>query len=216
MASRLGSSLLRQTCQAPQHQQRVQQLSTTAATAAFRNLKPTNSSPNRSLTDLDDSSPRSTPNDLLRNIFKSGRSQNRENHPREAVKDLRAAHTTDSYLRHMPRRWRAGDLYAPKDLSPVEMKKWRTPHTPKKDVLDMLGLNPLDNYRNFSLISDYMTPFGRIKHSSETGLRPVNQRKMAKTIRRAIGLGIHPSVHRHPEILRLNSRNLPQATSGRL
>lgn len=37
--------------------------------------------------------------------------------------------------------------------------------------------------------------------SVETGLSPVNQRKMAKAIRRAIGLGLHPSVHRHPELL---------------
>lgn len=57
-----------------------------------------------------------------------------------------------------------------------------------------------------------MTPFGRIKHSNETGLRPVNQRKMARTIRRAIGLGLHPSVHRHPMILLKNSYNMPEQT----
>lgn len=56
--------------------------------------------------------------------------------------------------------------------------------------------------QNFSLISDYITSFGRIKHSKETGLRPVNQRKIAKMVRRAIGMGIHPSVHKHPEILK--------------
>lgn len=50
-------------------------------------------------------------------------------------------------------------------------------------------------------MSEYMTSMGRIKHSSQTGLRPVNQRKIAKAIRRAIGLGLMPSVHRHPEIL---------------
>jgi small subunit ribosomal protein S18 len=51
------------------------------------------------------------------------------------------------------------------------------------------------------VIGDFITPFGRIKHNKETGLRLVNQRRMAKTIRRAIGLGIHPSVYRHPMIL---------------
>ena len=51
------------------------------------------------------------------------------------------------------------------------------------------------------MISEFMTSMGMIKHSKHTGLRPVNQRKMAKAIRRAIGLGIHPSVHRHPELL---------------
>jgi small subunit ribosomal protein S18 len=42
---------------------------------------------------------------------------------------------------------------------------------------------------------------GRIKHSKETGLRPVNQRRIARAIRRAIGIGMMPSVHRHPEEL---------------
>lgn len=37
---------------------------------------------------------------------------------------------------------------------------------------------------------------------SETGLRPVNQRRVAKAIRRAIGIGLMPSVHKHPELLR--------------
>lgn len=105
---------------------------------------------------------------------------------------------------------------------------------PLEDVVEVLGFNPVDNYKvplplfpfsprgnerrreeadreykqNFSLISEFMTPMGRIKHSSDTGLRPVNQRKMAKAIRRAIGMGLHPSVHRHPEILRIKQRGI--------
>lgn len=55
--------------------------------------------------------------------------------------------------------------------------------------------------QNFAIVSEFMTEMGRIKHSNETGLRPVNQRKMAKAIRRAIGMGIHPSTHKHPEII---------------
>lgn len=61
-----------------------------------------------------------------------------------------------------------------------------------------------------------MTSHGKIKRSADTGLRPVNQRKMAKAIRRAIGLGLHPSVHHHPEILsrdpvRRTEQNQPSA-----
>lgn len=52
------------------------------------------------------------------------------------------------------------------------------------------------------MMSEYMSPMGRIEHGSTTGLRPVNQRRMARAIRRAVGLGLMPSVHRHPEILR--------------
>jgi small subunit ribosomal protein S18 len=55
------------------------------------------------------------------------------------------------------------------------------------------------------MMSEYMTEMGRIKHSSETGLRPKNQRKIAKAIRRAIGLGLMPSVHRHPLVLKKSS-----------
>lgn len=59
-----------------------------------------------------------------------------------------------------------------------------------------------DGPQNYTLMSEYMTEMGRIKHSSQTGLRPVNQRKIAKAIRRAIGLGLMPSVHRHPLVLK--------------
>lgn len=56
--------------------------------------------------------------------------------------------------------------------------------------------------QNFSIMSEYMTELGRIKHSKVTGLKPKNQRKMAKAIRRAIGIGIMPSVHIHPELIK--------------
>lgn len=46
-----------------------------------------------------------------------------------------------------------------------------------------------------------MAPMGNIKHRKETGLRAVNQRRIAKAIRRAIGMGLIPSVHPHPEVL---------------
>ena len=42
---------------------------------------------------------------------------------------------------------------------------------------------------------------GRIKHPRETGLGNVNQRRLAKAIRRSIGMGLMPSVHNHPEVL---------------
>jgi small subunit ribosomal protein S18 len=56
-------------------------------------------------------------------------------------------------------------------------------------------------------MSEYMTDMGRIRHSRETGLRPKNQRRMAKAIRRAIGVGLMPGVHKHPELLRIEMNN---------
>ena len=55
--------------------------------------------------------------------------------------------------------------------------------------------------QNFSIMSEYVTDMGKIKHNKDTGLRPRNQRKMAKAVRRAIGLGLIPSVYRHPQVL---------------
>ncbi|KAL7623185.1 hypothetical protein AAE478_006866 [Parahypoxylon ruwenzoriense] len=121
--------------------------------------------------------------------------------------ELRQRDQSDDYARQMTRRWKAGEVYAPHDLSPSEMGKWRRNQARKRDLVDLLGINPLDMYRNFSVISEFVTSHGRIKRSVETGLRPANQRKLAKAIRRAIGLGLHPSVHKHPELLvRENSR----------
>ncbi|KAI0102077.1 ribosomal protein S18 [Nemania sp. FL0031] len=119
----------------------------------------------------------------------------------ETDNELRNVNRQDDYMRQLPRRWRAGDVYAPHDMSPSEMAKWRRNTARKQDLVDLLGLRPLDMYRNFSVISEFMTPHGRIKRAAETGLSPVNQRKMAKAIRRSIGLGLHPSVHHHPELL---------------
>lgn len=58
-----------------------------------------------------------------------------------------------------------------------------------------------DVLQNFSIMSEYVTEMGKIKHNKDTGLRPVNQRKMAKAVRRAIGLGLIPSVYRHPQVI---------------
>jgi small subunit ribosomal protein S18 len=104
--------------------------------------------------------------------------------------------------RFQKRDWRSGDVYAPHDLSAAEARKWSKRYSPTTDAFDALDLNPLALYKNFSIMSEYVTEMGRIRHSSETGLRPVNQRKIAKAIRRAVALGLMPSVHRHPEVLK--------------
>jgi hypothetical protein len=47
----------------------------------------------------------------------------------------------------MRRQWRAGDVYAPHDLSPEEHRKYRKGRPPKADAFDLLNLNPLDEYK---------------------------------------------------------------------
>jgi len=56
--------------------------------------------------------------------------------------------------------------------------------------------------QNFSMMAEFTTTMGRIKNPRDTGLRRVNQRRVARAIRRAVGMGWLPSVHVHPEFLR--------------
>lgn len=52
--------------------------------------------------------------------------------------------------RQVSRKWKAGDVYAPHDLSGAEMAKWkkmRRKPRPKVDVLDQLALKPLEHYK---------------------------------------------------------------------
>ncbi|KAI9675597.1 MAG: hypothetical protein M1817_000963 [Caeruleum heppii] len=132
----------------------------------------------------------------------------------QALSDQILEHGTAQDLEKLwSRRWKVGDVYAPHDLSSVEMSKFKKRSTTPVDAFDQLGIDPRDEYKNFSIMSEYMTSMGRIKHSSQTGLRPINQRRMAKALRRAIGVGLMPSVHAHPEILELEL--LKRRTSGR-
>ena len=49
--------------------------------------------------------------------------------------------------RQITRRWREGDIYAPHDLSGVEMAKWKNRSRPLFDVFDVLDFNPQEHYR---------------------------------------------------------------------
>jgi small subunit ribosomal protein S18 len=54
-----------------------------------------------------------------------------------------------SLERNQTRDWQAGDVYAPHDLSPAEMKKWRRKESPSTDAFDALSMNPLHQYKVF-------------------------------------------------------------------
>ncbi|KAH6609571.1 hypothetical protein Trco_002917 [Trichoderma cornu-damae] len=125
---------------------------------------------------------------LLNRLKRDGQStmRNRQAH----LELLRNQKNSNDYLKQMPRRWDAGDVYSPHDMSPVEMQKWRKRSPRSGD--------------NFSLIQEFTSTSGQITHSSGTSLRPVNQRKVAKMIRRVQGMGLYPTIHAHPEMIRNN------------
>ena len=52
----------------------------------------------------------------------------------------------DDLTKQIKRRWKAGDVYAPHDLSGVEVQKWSKNEQPSRDIFDMLNFDPMANY----------------------------------------------------------------------
>lgn len=63
------------------------------------------------------------------------------------LEDQKAQGESKALERFQTRDWKAGDVYAPHDLSPAEMKKWGKRKSPSRDAFDALNLNPLDLYK---------------------------------------------------------------------
>jgi small subunit ribosomal protein S18 len=63
------------------------------------------------------------------------------------VEELKSHNLANDLSKQITRRWRAGDVYAPHDLSEVEMAKWKKREKPSHDVFDVLDLNPMEHYR---------------------------------------------------------------------
>lgn len=63
------------------------------------------------------------------------------------LQDQKAQGESRALEKFQTRNWRAGDIYSPHDLSPVEMKKWGKRGIATRDSFDALNLNPLDLYK---------------------------------------------------------------------
>lgn len=68
---------------------------------------------------------------------------------RGSLNDLTKLNRAKELERQMPRmsKWRVGDVYAPHDLSAEEAGKWRKRKSSERDVFDILGINPLEEYK---------------------------------------------------------------------
>jgi hypothetical protein len=52
------------------------------------------------------------------------------------------------FQRQIHRKWQAGDVYSPTDLSGAEQKKWKFGRKkPQSDAFDVLGINPVLEYK---------------------------------------------------------------------
>lgn len=65
----------------------------------------------------------------------------------QTVRDLRQKYKSRDVEKYQSRKWREGDIYSPQDLSPEEVKNWKTPQKVTRDVFDVLGINPLHEYK---------------------------------------------------------------------
>jgi small subunit ribosomal protein S18 len=71
------------------------------------------------------------------------------------VQELENAKRASDLSKQIWRRWRAGDVYAPHDLSAAEAAKWKKRDGPKHDIFDVLDFKPLENYKVRRFLSFY-------------------------------------------------------------
>lgn len=62
-------------------------------------------------------------------------------------------------------------------------------NTPTEDPFDVLGLDPLKEYKNYRLLTHFVSDMGKILPREQTGVSAKNQRKLAKAIKRARAMG---------------------------
>lgn len=69
---------------------------------------------------------------------------------------------------------RAGDIYHPQDLNDslyqeqLRQRRGR-PNPPSEDPFDVLGLDPLHEYKNYRLLSHFVSDMGKILPREKTG-----------------------------------------------
>lgn len=131
-----------------------------------------------------------TPHDALSSLMSSTRAYDRltirSDNTAQRAKDNTYR---ESLARQATRNWKPGDIYAPHDLSPQEMVKWKQPKQPSKDIIDMLGLNPLDHYRvRGSTISIFWWRWFSSGHTTlgDVRLRADKQGPASKSMLRAV------------------------------
>ncbi len=63
------------------------------------------------------------------------------------MEDYEKMGRADALEKQVLRKWKLGDVYAPHDLSGDEMKKWGMNRPGQRDAFDVLGINPLHEYK---------------------------------------------------------------------
>ena len=66
---------------------------------------------------------------------------------RTTLEEVEKAGRAKDLERRQTRRWKQGDVYAPHDLSAIEMQKWSKRTQPSVDVFDILAINPINEWK---------------------------------------------------------------------
>ncbi|CAO3678146.1 unnamed protein product [Umbelopsis vinacea] len=110
------------------------------------------------------------------------------------LKRAKAAAQAKQNLQRQTKGLHAGTTYHPDQLIDPRPRQQRPrATTPTQDPFDALGLDPLKEYKNFNLLSNFVSDMGKILPRQQTGITAKNQRKLAKAIKRARAMGLMSS-----------------------
>ncbi|KAJ1951141.1 hypothetical protein FBU59_000335 [Linderina macrospora] len=88
-------------------------------------------------------------------------------------------------------------MYHPRELNEATAQRSmrernQSQQQKRDDPFVAMGINPLKEYKNTYLLSNFVTEMGRIRPRYKTGLTAKSQRRVAKAIKRARAFGLMP------------------------
>ncbi|KAJ2961337.1 hypothetical protein NQZ79_g3426 [Umbelopsis isabellina] len=113
---------------------------------------------------------------------------------RRTTRIIRKAATAARVAQRQAKGLQSGTTYHPDELGQPRTRQQRPrPVKPSQDPFEVLGLDPLKEYKNFTLLSHFVSDIGKILPRESTGVSAKNQRKLAKAIKRARAMGLMSS-----------------------
>ncbi|ORX68186.1 ribosomal protein S18 [Linderina pennispora] len=109
-----------------------------------------------------------------------------------------AAQTQDKSMENAShtRVFFAKATYHPRELNEATaqraMRERMQQQQKRDDPFVAMGINPLVEYKNTYLLSNFVSEMGRIRPRHKTGLTAKSQRRVAKAIKRARAFGLMP------------------------
>ena len=103
------------------------------------------------------------------NLISKARGRAPQKSQLDTIQELKNHKLASDLSKQITRRWKEGDIYAPHDLSSAEMGKWRRRKQPEIDVLDVLDMNPIEEYKARSTL--LLCPFAKLVELSNANIR---------------------------------------------